>query len=115
VLHLLQELDQLESSLNSTQLNATTNALYSRSVRFHHEQLFATLFPYVSRSPKSPRTFDALLGRYTRPRGIVICTGNDQFQVGQSMRASCQDTRGHKARGELICALAVCCSSHCDP
>lgn len=78
-----KDIDNFHAKLNASQgnLNSTTYDLYSRSLTHHHEQLFAKLFPFVSRSKKSPRTFHQLLARYTQPRGIVIPCGNDQFQV----------------------------------
>ncbi len=70
---MLLELDQFQSDLNGSYsaLNQTTHDLYSRSIDYHFEQLFSTLFPYISKSPKKPRTFKQLSARYTRPKGIM--------------------------------------------
>ena len=70
---MLLELDKFQNELNTTYsaLNQTTHELYSRSIDYHFEQLFSTLFPYISKSPKKPRTFKQLSARYTRPRGIM--------------------------------------------
>lgn len=64
--------EQLTS--NYSLLNQTTHDLYTRSIDYHFEQLFATLFPFVSKSPKKPRTFAQLSARYTRPQGIMYVT-----------------------------------------
>jgi hypothetical protein len=44
--------------LNETfpRLNATTKALYSRSVTHHHQNLLQTLFPYINKSPTMTRS-----------------------------------------------------------
>lgn len=87
----LGELDRYKAELNGSysSLNATTRQLYSRSIDYHFEQLFATLFPFVSKSPKKPRTFAQLSARYTRPKGIMYATarrdGNPLFTTSQRL------------------------------
>ncbi|GAA5835395.1 hypothetical protein JCM3766R1_004774 [Sporobolomyces carnicolor] len=77
----LSELDKFRNELNSTysHLNASTQALYTRSLEHHHSTLFTHLFPYVRKSRKMPRSFSQLRSLYTVPKGIIIPCGNDQF------------------------------------
>ncbi|GAA5888867.1 hypothetical protein JCM6882_002883 [Rhodosporidiobolus microsporus] len=77
----LMELDEFGTSLNETfpHLNASTKALYSRSVQHHHQQLTQVLYPYINKSPSMTRSIAGLRASYTVPRGIIVPVGNDQF------------------------------------
>ncbi|GAA5922905.1 uncharacterized protein JCM15063_003461 [Sporobolomyces koalae] len=77
----LSALDSFRSELNTTysHLNASTQALYTRSLEHHHSTLFDLLFPYIRKSRSIPRSFAQLRSLFTVPRGIVIPCGNDQF------------------------------------
>ncbi|GAA5858776.1 hypothetical protein JCM8547_004983 [Rhodosporidiobolus lusitaniae] len=77
----LMELDEFGTTLNETfpRLNASTKALYARSVQHHHQNLLQTLFPYINKSPTMTRSVTSLRERYTVPRGIIVPVGNDQF------------------------------------
>ncbi|GAA5925201.1 hypothetical protein JCM3775_006395 [Rhodotorula graminis] len=77
----LLELDHFGATLNETfpHLNESTKGLYARSVQHHHQELLQTLYPFVNKSPKMPRTVAGLRESYKIPRGIIIPCGNDQF------------------------------------
>lgn len=53
-----QDLDEFGTTLNDTyaNLNASTQALYSRSVQHHHQSLLQEIYPYINKSPQIPRT-----------------------------------------------------------
>lgn len=99
-----QELDQFGATLNESfpHLNESTKGLYARSVQHHHQELLQTLYPFVNKSPKMPRTVAGvrpspstlsvskgarltsptslqLRESYKIPRGIIIPCGNEQF------------------------------------
>lgn len=69
-------------------LNSTKLQTYQRTLAYHHEQLFAKLFPYISRSESSPRPLKQLIKRYEREEGIVIPCGRDQFQYAVHLVAT---------------------------
>ncbi|GAA5820505.1 hypothetical protein JCM3770_002278 [Rhodotorula araucariae] len=77
----LLELDEFGAGLNETypHLNASTKALYARSVQHHHQTLLQTLYPYINKSPQIPRTVSGLRSTFKVPRGIIVPCGNDQF------------------------------------
>lgn len=87
---MLKEIETMRLSLPTEypRLNSSMLSLYDRSLAYHHDQLFATLFPYVSPSQEYPRSFDGLKARYTKPRGIVIPCGADQFQFAVHLVAT---------------------------
>ncbi|BGP21339.1 alpha-mannosyltransferase, glycosyltransferase family 71 protein [Rhodotorula toruloides] len=92
----LMELDEFGSQLNETypRLNASTKALYSRSVYHHHQQLLQSLYPYINKNPQMPRTLSGLRARYTVPRGIIVPVGNDQFIYAVHLLATIVHTHG---------------------
>lgn len=65
-----QELDDLGQSLNASfpHLNETTKGLYARSVHHHHQTLLQTLYPFVNKSPKIPRTVAGVSSARHPPR-----------------------------------------------
>lgn len=55
----------------------------TRTLQEEQDELFAQLFPYVSKSKRASRTLAQLREGFTQPKGIVIPCGNDQFQMGK--------------------------------
>ncbi|KAI5479396.1 alpha-mannosyltransferase, glycosyltransferase family 71 protein [Pseudohyphozyma bogoriensis] len=86
----LQELDALAASLPTRypRINASKHETYRRSLEYHHQTLFAHLFPYISRSSNSPRTLSQLRAGYTQKEGIIIPCGRDQFQYAVHLIAT---------------------------
>ncbi|KAK4057567.1 hypothetical protein OIO90_001212 [Microbotryomycetes sp. JL221] len=92
----LLDLDKFQTNLDNRGLNDTSKELYTRSTQHHFDQLFAKLFPYVSKSPKRPRTFNQLRQRYTIPRGIIIPCGNEQFRFAVHLIATLKNVHHTK-------------------
>ncbi|KAM0793480.1 hypothetical protein ACM66B_000921 [Microbotryomycetes sp. NB124-2] len=92
----LLELDKFQQQLKTKGLNSTSHDLYARSAQHHFDLLFAKLFPYISKSPKRPRTFNQLRERYTIPRGIIIPCGNDQFRFAVHLIATLKNVHHTK-------------------
>lgn len=109
----LQELDLFGQTFNETypHLNATTKALYTRSIAYHHRALQQTLFGYLNRRPESPRTISQLRAGYKVPRGIIIPVGNDQMIYAVSLIA----TLKHVHRTELPIWVVYAGGDDLDP
>ncbi|SCV68758.1 BQ2448_879 [Microbotryum intermedium] len=71
------QLDQFDRAIDGSPLNVSMRETYHKTTRHLRDDLFATLYPYVSRNENHQRTFDDLLMRYSRSAGIVIPCGND--------------------------------------
>lgn len=76
---ILQDLESFLESLavDYPLLNSSTSAQYQRSLDHQYQQLFQHLFPYVNKSPKLLRSYEGLVSRFTRGRGIIIPCGRD--------------------------------------
>ncbi|GAA5871926.1 hypothetical protein JCM3774_000730 [Rhodotorula dairenensis] len=109
----LYELDLFGQTFNETypHLNATTKALYTRSIAYHHRALQQTLFGYLNRRPEAPRTISQLRAGYKVPRGIIIPVGNDQMIYAVSLIA----TLKHVHRTELPIWVVYAGGDDLDP
>ncbi|KAG8986231.1 hypothetical protein FRB90_004145, partial [Tulasnella sp. 427] len=75
---LLEEFHESQARAGSEDVALTEKA---REMQEEQDELFAKLFPYVSKSKKARRTLAELQKGFTHPKGIVIPCGNDQFQM----------------------------------
>ncbi|KAL8277398.1 hypothetical protein RQP46_010238 [Phenoliferia psychrophenolica] len=86
----LKDLSTLATNLSSAypSMNASQSQLFSNTLEYHHDLLFAELFPYISPKVDKPRTLGQLRERYDRGAGILIPCGQDQFQYAVHLIAT---------------------------
>ncbi|KDE05033.1 hypothetical protein MVLG_04576 [Microbotryum lychnidis-dioicae p1A1 Lamole] len=96
------QLDQFDRAIDGSRLNATMRETYHKTTRHLRDDLFRSLYPYVSRNDNHQRTFDDLLMRYSRTAGIVIPCGNDQFQWAVHLIATLKNV--HKTKLPILVA-----------
>lgn len=78
----LQNLESFSNSLPADYplLNSSTLGLYQHSIDHQYQELFQHLFPYLNKSPKLLRSYDGLVSRFRRGRGIINpCGRNVRF------------------------------------